>query len=375
MKEKNASIEMNQKALSNFESATPEDIGRFIKKTRTELGIKQEQFANMLNVTRQTISNWELGKSYIDYTKASMIGLALNVHALEILLARKIDKSEIDAKLAESYKKIDDIQLKKKRITIISVITILLISVLFLLYYFFNSYNSIKIYQIELESEKYTIRNGILLISKDYIYFNLDLGNENEIKEVTLKEKKANDENLILNVDDTNLFISDHYGYEAYFKYEDIINNKTNLFIEILDQNGEIDKVNLILAKTYENNKIFFKKKTKITDGEKYIRDTPKIPMKIYEDFNLNGDNYELQVNDNEKTIYLNYMIDANAFFVTEEYKNYTNSWTYNPEIPNLMYSKSDKNNNLLEDREVDSKNDSELYQYFYNNYIKIYME
>lgn len=98
MKEKNASIEMNQKALSNFESATPEDIGRFIKKTRTELGIKQEQFANMLNVTRQTISNWELGKSYIDYTKASMIGLALNVHALEILLARKIDKSEIDAK-------------------------------------------------------------------------------------------------------------------------------------------------------------------------------------------------------------------------------------------------------------------------------------
>lgn len=42
------------------------DIGSKIKKTRTEAGFTQEQAAEFLGVSRQTISNWENEKSYPD---------------------------------------------------------------------------------------------------------------------------------------------------------------------------------------------------------------------------------------------------------------------------------------------------------------------
>lgn len=43
------------------------DIGSRIKSLRTEQGMSQEQLANQLHVTRQTVSNWENNKNYPDF--------------------------------------------------------------------------------------------------------------------------------------------------------------------------------------------------------------------------------------------------------------------------------------------------------------------
>lgn len=42
------------------------EIGNKLKKARNDKGITQEQAAELLDVSRQTISNWENNKSYPD---------------------------------------------------------------------------------------------------------------------------------------------------------------------------------------------------------------------------------------------------------------------------------------------------------------------
>lgn len=42
------------------------EIGQKLKDKRTGLGLSQEQLAEQLEVTRQTIANWEKGKTYPD---------------------------------------------------------------------------------------------------------------------------------------------------------------------------------------------------------------------------------------------------------------------------------------------------------------------
>ena len=42
------------------------ELSSQIKKYRTELGLSQEELAEKVYVTRQTVSNWETGKSYPD---------------------------------------------------------------------------------------------------------------------------------------------------------------------------------------------------------------------------------------------------------------------------------------------------------------------
>ena len=42
------------------------NIGKIIKELRLEKGLTQTEFAKLLNTTHDTISLWELGKSYPD---------------------------------------------------------------------------------------------------------------------------------------------------------------------------------------------------------------------------------------------------------------------------------------------------------------------
>ena len=42
------------------------NIGEQINNLRKKHGLSQDDFANLFNVSRQTVSNWENGKSYPD---------------------------------------------------------------------------------------------------------------------------------------------------------------------------------------------------------------------------------------------------------------------------------------------------------------------
>lgn len=58
------------------------DVGQRLKMRRNELNLKQEYVAEELGITRQTISNWENGRSYPDIARiirlSEIYGLSLD---------------------------------------------------------------------------------------------------------------------------------------------------------------------------------------------------------------------------------------------------------------------------------------------------------
>ena len=51
------------------------DIGRQIRTYRTGMGLSQDELAQRVYVTRQTVSNWENGKSCPDLHSLVLLGL------------------------------------------------------------------------------------------------------------------------------------------------------------------------------------------------------------------------------------------------------------------------------------------------------------
>ena len=67
------------------------EIGSKLKNARKEKGITQEHAAELLDVSRQTISNWETDKSYPDVN--SLIRLSEVFHvSIDILIKGDIEK-------------------------------------------------------------------------------------------------------------------------------------------------------------------------------------------------------------------------------------------------------------------------------------------
>ena len=64
-------------------------IGSNIKKLRTGQGLTQDQLAERLYVTRQTVSNWERGASQPDLEQLEAIAAALGVEVMTLLYGPK----------------------------------------------------------------------------------------------------------------------------------------------------------------------------------------------------------------------------------------------------------------------------------------------
>jgi transcriptional regulator with XRE-family HTH domain len=59
------------------------NIGEKLKLRRKKVGYTQERVAEMMNITRQTLSNWEIGKNYPD---------------IDCILLASIDDQQFNAK-------------------------------------------------------------------------------------------------------------------------------------------------------------------------------------------------------------------------------------------------------------------------------------
>ena len=60
-------------------------LGDNIQKLRKDLKLSQEQLAEKIDVTRQTISNWELGETSPNPEQLKLLSKALNVSIDELL--------------------------------------------------------------------------------------------------------------------------------------------------------------------------------------------------------------------------------------------------------------------------------------------------
>lgn len=83
------------------------EIGNQIKKYRAELKLSQEELAEKVYVSRQTISNWETGKNYPDIHSLLLLGNVFNVSLDELIKGDiEIMKQEINQ---EEIKKFDSL--------------------------------------------------------------------------------------------------------------------------------------------------------------------------------------------------------------------------------------------------------------------------
>ena len=113
------------------------DLGKKIMTMRNKKNLSQEQLAEKLNVTRQTISNWENGKFYPDIDSLVNLSKFLNV-SLDVLLS-------YDDKVLDYLKDSTDIVKSNKNILYAVLLNILLIIAFIIVGIIFNESASIII--------------------------------------------------------------------------------------------------------------------------------------------------------------------------------------------------------------------------------------
>ena len=229
------------------------NLGKRIVTIRKERKMSQEDFAELFNVTRQTISSWENSKSYPDIETLVKISDKFNI-SLDILLRE-------DKNMIETYK--NDSKQKKifRRISIILTIIIIII-VLAIIGIRYNEY---------LENEK---------IEQDYKVITQN------IKELGFKKDNTT-ALLLLKNNNITYAIEKQYSNEKYditiYAYSNYNENKG--FI-ITNKNSKIS------IYFYEEN-IDFKLNS---DGTLYKDNSSEIEQKLY------TENEELIINIIEQT-------------------------------------------------------------------------
>ena len=132
------------------------NIGEQINNLRKQHGLSQDDFANLFNVSRQTISNWENGKSYPDLEMIIKVSDYFKISIDELL------KNDV-----QTVKKIDNEKKAKKKYLILLLVLCFLGTVII-----WGLYSK---YQDSIEG---TVDNGklhITIADKDNkIYYQLD---------------------------------------------------------------------------------------------------------------------------------------------------------------------------------------------------------
>lgn len=69
------------------------DISNQIKKRRTDMGLSQEELAERIYVSRQTISNWETDKTYPDIQSLLLLSILFDT-TIDVLVKGDLDMME-----------------------------------------------------------------------------------------------------------------------------------------------------------------------------------------------------------------------------------------------------------------------------------------
>lgn len=81
-------------------------LGENILKLRKKQGLSQEQLGEQVEVTRQTISNWELGETTPNPNQLKLLSKALNV-SIDDLLENEV-KEILMKKISDTEKKVSN---------------------------------------------------------------------------------------------------------------------------------------------------------------------------------------------------------------------------------------------------------------------------
>lgn len=282
-----------------------EKIGKFIAKLRKENNMTQDELSEKIPISRQAISKWERGVSIPNSETLLILSNIFNVSVNEILSGEKINDANKEKVEQISLKLYDNINKSKKIIKFLGGLIVLLI-ITILGYYFINSYKKVKIYTVSGESKSYLLNDGIFVKTNEKIYFNLGgeiFSKYDNVQKISLYYIDPNNtKKLLSSTTQSFIQIVDYKGYNSYFDFEKLNNMISNLTLEVTNENGDIETLQLKFTEDYINDlkTIFSKKDKPLTSNDKNNYDNiidlkddyKKIEEKIYEKFEKNGDGY-----------------------------------------------------------------------------------
>lgn len=369
-------------------------IGKFILQLRQEKNLSQSDLANLIPVTRQAVSRWEKGQSIPDSSTLLIISKIFDVSINELLNGERLKKEEPKKleKIALDMIDKNNSQSKKfKRVLLFMVLIILLLSFSFLAYYFINSYNSITVYKIEGENKNFTMQNGIFISTKQKTYFRLGkliYNNNIEVKNVRLYYKNGNKEKTIFEDSDADILITDYYGYNEFFPYEDINSIVKKLYLEINYNNNKVEILKLKVKKDFANDIFFYHKKAvngqNITKIEPVIKNESSEMSHIISNMREKGnkvdETYVIDKKDQKKDILLTYFENSEEIILDVIENSCTETWNYMFDKEYILVYSKYKNEKLirreyitflnLDDLKSSEKSIINSFFYYINKYL-----
>lgn len=341
---------------------------QLIRKLRQEKKMSQEALAEKIYCDRTMINKIENGTRNPNIEELYLISDVLGI-SFEELIAGKLKKDNNEEEIKKGFKnylKQQNTRLKRFRLYVIILLTILIIgfcSVMFI--YFIHNYSSIKVYRFYGSSQDYKIKEGLLVITKDKIYFNIN-NIYPLVEEISIYSEINNEKKLNYKGNPNNL-INDLYGYNSFIDYNLFIKGKQNIYVVVEEQ-----EIKLVFEEDFVNDKIVYEKKQNITETE----DTYdySIPKTIKEQFVCENGMCTLE-KEKESLIF-----NSNVLTVVVDDTCYT--YDIENKILNYQNNKKSKDDISISILEQETKclsgncgNKDKIYNNFYQNYIKKYLE
>ena len=343
-----------------------EKVGSFLRELREKEGLSQQKLGMIVYVSRQAISQWELGKCVPDLQQAIALSKLYNITIADIYAGEIVTNKDKYNSIMEFIIK-SEMKRTRKIITLL-VTTIIVLLFIFLSYYFFNVYNKISVYTVDTIEKQYVVR-GIITKSVNDIYINFELNDT--VDNLCLM---YNDTKLNCIANNNYLVIKESIGYNeqlpelSHLKMDDFINN---LYVEINNDT----KFKLKVEKDYNNDKLIFNKDDKTANYEEKYDNNFEIPEKVKKNFKYDKEKNIYLYNNKKDNILINYIVDSNTISFKKSDDKYLHYYAYDMNANLLFhYSKYDLKNNetIIELR--NEKITDDITKNFHNHYLNKYI-
>lgn len=313
-------------------------VGNIIADARKKKKLTQQELAKLLNVSDKAVSAWETGKNYPDLGVIKNISKYLDIDLINLL----VEKSN------KSWK-------KTLKIMLIIIAIVFICSSFMTGIYFINNYNNVKVYEVKLDSKKYTLDSGLIISSPENVIFHFsDIRHNLNIEEdinisLYYKEDKRKEEII-------SKFNYDFLYYECVNEYIDDDSDLENFMIEIsYKENGKNIKesIGLQVREKYSNDKLVYtKNEIELTESEErlkillhnvgYKKSSDNIYVKEYDNKNITY-TYDLKNN------VFSYVLIEEEFHKNGYYNLYNNEMFFDILYDDYVIEKFNYNGDKVE--------------------------
>ena len=352
-------------------------FGEFIRKLREERNLNQEQLGNEVHVHRTTVNKWEKGNALPLNDTLILLSNFFNVSVDELLAGERFNNKNKKDKNTDVVLNLLNQQRNLNKYLKIIFLILIIVSFVFLSYYFFKNYNTLSVYGIRGEGEKYSIKDGILIISRNKSYLKLGTvvdkkTNENLIADVDLYVEKKNGKKVSIFKSTSDMLITENNNFKEIYLDNSLKDEYDNFYVKVMYEKHK-EVINIKLTRYFKNEFIFSEPEETFENFKKQNMHEYLIRKNFTYDKEFNQYSYE----DDKVRIYYN--LNDSYITVFDDTPNKERCFEYNLLVNqlslNLIYVDPEVEDYIINLKKLKKLNDEEyeIYSEFKENYLDVY--